>query len=159
MGVYGFHKQNFFQSLVDAHVDFFCDIRLRRGMRGSEYAFVNSTSLQKQLQEIGIRYMHFKSLAPIQAIRDKQKQEDEQSGIAKRSRKVLGQTFIHEYEKECLSHFDISTFVEQLGEGTKVICLFCVEQRPEACHRSLVAKHLSDNLKLSIYHIIPPVLS
>src|SRR5258708_39820746 len=100
IGVYGFDQDSFFKALLDAKVDTFCDIRLRRGMRGAEYAFVNSERLQKRLRELGIRYVHVKDLAPIQAIREKQKQEDERLGIAKRSRKALGQTFIREYEKE-----------------------------------------------------------
>ncbi len=106
IGVYGFDKEHFFQALLNANVDTFCDIRLRRGMRGSEYAFVNSTALQKRLRELGIRYVYVKDLAPNQAIREKQKQEDERLGVAKRSRKELGQTFIHEYEQQCLSSFD-----------------------------------------------------
>ena len=84
IGVYGFDKDSFFKAILDAKIDTFCDIRLRRGMRGSEYAFVNSESLQKQLRELGIRYIHVKNLAPSQAIREKQKHEDEMLGIAKR---------------------------------------------------------------------------
>lgn len=88
IGVYGFDSDSFFRALLDAHVDTFCDIRLRRGMRGSEYAFVNSTRLQQQLQQLGIRYMHIKELAPSQSIRDQQKIEDKQNRQAKRTRKT-----------------------------------------------------------------------
>src|SRR5947209_18163276 len=94
IGVYGFDKDRFFQALVDAKVDTFCDIRLRRGMRGSIYAFVNSESLQRQLGDLGIRYIHIKDLAPTQAIRAKQMLEDERLGLAKRTRITLGQAFI-----------------------------------------------------------------
>ncbi len=51
IGVYGFDRESFFQALLDAKVDTFCDIRLNRGLRGSTYAFVNSKSLQRRLQE------------------------------------------------------------------------------------------------------------
>ena len=106
IGVYGFDKDSFFQALIDANIDTFCDIRLRRGMRGSEYAFANSKALQQKLSELGIKYVYAKDLAPSQTIREKQKQEDEKLGVAKRSRKGLGQTFILGYEQQCLSSFD-----------------------------------------------------
>ncbi len=155
IGVYGFDKERFFQALLDANVDTFCDIRRRRGMRGSEYAFVNSTALQEKLRELGIRYMHVKDLAPSKAIREKQKQEDEKYGVAKRSRKGLGQAFIQDYEQQCLSSFDVHKFMEMLGSETKVVGLFCVEREPEACHRSLVAKKLAVDLKLQISDVTP----
>nr|HET6904126.1 DUF488 domain-containing protein [Ktedonobacteraceae bacterium] len=157
IGVYGFDKDSFFKALLDAHVDTFCDIRLRRGMRGSEYAFVNSERLQRQLRELGIRYVHIKDLAPSRIIREKQKQEDEKLGIAKRSRKALGQTFIREYDKECLSCFNSYEFMKMVGLETEVVGLFCVEQEPEACHRSLAANRLSRDLALPVEHMRPHV--
>jgi uncharacterized protein (DUF488 family) len=158
IGVYGFDKDGFFKALLDAGIDTFCDIRLRRGMRGSEYAFVNSESLQNRLQELGIRYIHVKDLAPSQTIREKQKQEDEKLGIAKRNRKVLGETFIHEYEKECLSHFNSYEFLKMIGLETEVIGLFCVEREPHACHRSLAANRLARDLELPVEHMKSPVV-
>lgn len=155
IGVYGFDKDSFFQALLDAKIDTFCDIRLRRGMRGSTYAFVNSTSLQQQLSELGIRYLHVKDLAPNQTIREKQKQEDEKLDVAKRARTKLGQTFTQAYEQECLSTFNSNEFVKKLGRNTRVIGLFCVEREPEACHRSLAAKRLAQDLELEVEHIRP----
>jgi len=155
IGVYGFDKDSFFQALLNAGVDTFCDIRMRRGMRGSIYAFVNSTSLQRQLNELGIRYVHVKDLAPNQRIRDRQKQEDKRLGIAKRARTELGQTFIQDYEEECLSHFNSGEFLKGLGQDTRVIGLFCVERKPEACHRSLAAQKLAQDLGLQVEHILP----
>lgn len=155
IGVYGFDEQSFFHALLDAKVDTFCDIRLRRGMRGSTYAFVNSTYLQKRLGELGIRYLHIKELAPNQDIRDKQQQADKKLGIAKRTRKELVQVFIQAYEQECLANFDSNEFIKQVGQDAKVIGLFCVEREPEACHRSLAAKHLAKDLELQVGHIKP----
>ncbi len=128
IGVYGFDQESFFNALLDANVDTFCDIRRRRGMRGSTYAFVNSSSLQKRLAELG---------------------------IAKRSRKELGQAFIQAYEKECLSTFNSIDFIEQLGQDAQVIGLFCVEREPEACHRYLAARRLAQDLELQVEHITP----
>ena len=153
IGVYGFDEQSFFQALLDAKVDTFCDIRMRRGMRGSMYAFANSTYLQKRLRELGIRYLHIKELAPNRSIRDKQEQEDKKQAIAKRARKALGQAFIQAYEQECLANFDTGEFVRQVGQDAKVIGLFCVERDPEACHRSLAAQKLARDLDIQVEHI------
>jgi uncharacterized protein (DUF488 family) len=122
-------------------------------MRGSTYAFVNSQNLQQSLRELGIRYVHCKALAPDQGIREKQKQEDERLGVAKRTRTSLGQSFIQAYEQECLSAFNPGEFIERLGPEAKVIALFCVEREPEACHRSLVAKRIVQDLDLQVEHI------
>jgi len=155
IGVYGFDKDSFFQALLNANIDTFCDIRLRRGMRGSTYSFANSESLQLCLRELGIRYVHVKDLAPNQEIRKKQKQEDEKLGVAKRSRKGLGQEFIQAYEKECLSNFDSSKFISDVGPDAKIIGLFCVEREPNACHRSLAANKLAQDLNLLVENVIP----
>lgn len=47
IGVYGSTERKFFDALVRAKVDVFCDIRLRRGMRGATYSFANSSLLQR----------------------------------------------------------------------------------------------------------------
>jgi hypothetical protein len=153
IGVYGYDEAGFFQALTDAKIDTFCDIRLRRGMRGPQYAFVNSMRLQQRLEELGIRYFHLKELAPIQDVRDKQKEEDVRTGVGKRSRERLGQTFVEAYRKEHLSKFDSARLIEQLGPNAEVIALFCVEREPEACHRSLVAGRLQHDLALSVEHL------
>jgi uncharacterized protein (DUF488 family) len=155
IGAYGFDKESFFQALQDAKVDTFCDIRLRRGMRGSAYAFANSQNLQRRLGELGIRYIHIKELAPSKDIREKQNLEDKQLGIAKRKRTTLGQEFIQAYEQERLTQFDAQKFLEKIGEAAQVVALFCVEREPEACHRSLAAKRLARDLGLSVEHITP----
>lgn len=155
IGAYGFDKDSFFQALIDAKVDTFCDIRRRRGMRGAAYAFANSESLQRRLGEMGVRYFHVKQLAPSKEVREQQKQEDEQLGIAKRSRTMLGQAFIQAYEQDCLSQLNSKAFLKSVGEEARVIALFCVERDPAACHRSLAAEYLAHDLGLSIEHVKP----
>ena len=76
IGVYGFDEDSFFDALHKARVDTFCDIRSRRGVRGSIYAFANSLRLQARLADLGIRYLHRKDLAPTQAVRDRQAAAD-----------------------------------------------------------------------------------
>jgi uncharacterized protein (DUF488 family) len=72
IGVYGFDAESFFAALQRAGVDTLCDIRRRRGVRGSEYAFANRARLEARLAARGIRYVHRLDLAPSTALREAQ---------------------------------------------------------------------------------------
>ena len=37
IGVYGSTENSFFEKLAQSRIDLFCDIRQRRGVRGSQY--------------------------------------------------------------------------------------------------------------------------
>jgi uncharacterized protein (DUF488 family) len=156
IGVYGFSEEGFFKALQEAGVDTLCDIRRRRGVRGPLYPFANSKRLQDRLAALGIRYVHMLELAPPQEVRELQSQADEETGTGKRGRKVLSPRFAEEYKRVCLDSYDPQAFLETVGPDCKVACLFCVEGIPEACHRSLVARMLSEELGLPVRHILPP---
>jgi uncharacterized protein (DUF488 family) len=156
LGVYGATEAGFFAALREAGVDTFCDIRARRGVRGREYAFVNSKRLQTRLAELGIRYLHFKELAPSQTLRQRQAAADKADRTRKRKRTELGELFITGYHEECLCGFDSRAFLEMLGDGARVVALFCVEREPAACHRALVAERLQHDLGLEVVHLTPP---
>ena len=155
IGVYGFDEASFFGALRDANVDTFCDIRSRRGLRGSTYAFANSQRLQNRLAELGIRYIHRKDLAPTKTVRDKQVKADKATKIVKRKRTALGKAFIAAYHTECLAEFDPHSLLKNLEANAQVVALFCVERNPESCHRSLVADRLATVFKLELEHIVP----
>ncbi len=156
IGVYGFSEQAFFEKLRAAGVDTFCDIRRRRGVRGREYAFANSGRLQKRLAELRIRYLHFRDLAPSPELRKRQSAADKAAGIAKRKRAALGEAFIAGY-RDARSGFDSRKFIESLGPQTGVAALFCVERDPAACHRSLLAERLQEDLgaDIEVAHLMP----
>ena len=155
LGVYGFSADAFFAALQRAGVDTFCDIRWRRGVRGREYAFANSGRLQKRLAELGLRYLHFRELAPTPALRQRQWAADKAEGTTKRKRAALGEVFVTGYREERLAGFDSRKFVEQLGPGARVVALFCVEREPAACHRSLLAAQLQQDLGIEVAHLRP----
>ena len=143
IGVYNSNEANFFQKLVEAEIDTFCDIRQRRGVRGSKYTFVNSRRLQKRLTDLGVGYVHEKGLAPPKEIRELQKRHDINSGQVKRQRTRLGSVFCREYENQIINNFDFDDFFRSLeGRLAKRVALFCVEEQPLACHRSLVAAEI-----------------
>lgn len=154
IGVYNSDERFFFKKLTDNNIDTFCDIRQRRGVRGSKYSFVNSNRLQQKLKELGIQYGHFLSLAPTSEIRDIQKKMDVEKGELKSRRLGLGLAFILNYEKDILGKFDFSRFLESLeSSNAKKVVLFCVEEQAEACHRSIVAKELKEKYSYKITHL------
>jgi len=155
IGVYGFDEEGFFRALQTAGVDSFCDIRQRRGLRGSAYAFANSQRLQARLAELNIRYLHRKDLAPTNAVRERQHVADSDAGTAKRQRTSLSPAFIHAFQQEILTDFDSLQFVDELGDEAQVVALFCVEREPSACHRSLVAERLEADLGIRVKHLMP----
>ena len=152
IGVYGLSETEFFASLQNAQDDLFCDNRRRRGVRGSEYAFVNSQRLQRRLAELGIAYQHVKKLAPGEAVRQAQAKADKAAKIAKRQRTGLDQAFIDAYRETVLVDFSPQAFLAELSPDVKTVAFFCVERAPEACHRSLVAQTFA-NLGLEVEHL------
>jgi len=153
IGVYNSTEQEYFKKLTDNNIDTFCDIRQRRGVRGSQYAFVNSNRLQIRLNELDIKYGHIIDLAPTTDIRELQKEVDNQHGELKRDRNKLGQVFAIAYKDRILSKFDFDSFIDKLDEvGGNRVVLFCVEEKPEACHRSIVTDKL-EKLGYEITHL------
>jgi uncharacterized protein (DUF488 family) len=122
-------------------------------VRGAEYAFANSTRLQRRLGDLGIEYRHRLDLAPSAAVRQIQAVEDERLGIAKRERFGLSRAFASAYAEECLRGFDAARFVAEFPAGAR-ICLFCVEREPTACHRSLIAERLASG-GAAVRHLVP----
>lgn len=155
IGAYGFDERTFIDTLKAAGSDLFIDIRARRGMRGSAYAFANATRLQASLESAGIRYAHAKELAPSEAVRHAQRTADAACGVAKRDRARLGPAFVSAYERECLSGFDPMRFADVHVKDARRPVLFCVEREPEACHRGLVAPRLAAAFSVSVHNLRP----
>lgn len=143
IGVYNSKEDDFFRKLTENNIDVFCDIRQRRGVRGSEYSFVNSVRLQQKLAANGVSYIYVRDLAPTSEIRNLQKEADAKLGEQKRSRNQIGKAFSIAYKNQILNNFDFDSLIRMLkNKGAKRIVFFCVEEKPEACHRSIVAEKL-----------------
>jgi hypothetical protein len=106
------------------------------------------------LDELGISYIHLKNLAPPPDMRRQQQALDQAGGVKKRARRRLGQSFVKAYEETVLAGFDARSFADQVGAAT-VLALFCVERDPDACHRSLLARHLAGAFGLEVKHVVP----
>ena len=154
MGVYGWTADSFLGGLRTAGVTRVLDVRQRRGVRGSEYAWANAARLTAALAEAGIDYRHHKELAPTPELRQLQYREDERRGVGKRSRDILAPEYVARYEAEILDAADLGALVAEMPERA-VWALLCVERDPEACHRSLVAERLAGEHGLAVEHLRP----
>jgi uncharacterized protein (DUF488 family) len=154
IGVYGFTAERFIAVLREADVRLLLDVRQRRGVRGSEYAWANAGRLQSALAEAGVAYRHHKELAPTTELRQLQYREDDRLGVGKRSRAELAPVYRERYVREILDGVDLAPIVGELpADGAAA--LFCVERDPEACHRSLIAERMAAEHGVTVVHLRP----
>lgn len=153
IGVYGFDGPGFIGALQEAEVGIVLDVRQRRGVRGSEYAWANAKRLQATLGEAGIGYTHLPELAPTTEMRQLQYEEDARRGEGKRSRTELAPAYVERYTEEVLDPVDLDPIVKFVGNHRAA--LLCVERDPEACHRSLIARELERTLGIEVVHLKP----
>ena len=154
IGVYGPTESSYFRKLTENGVDTFIDIRRRRGVRGSKYSYVNSKRLQSKLEKLGIRYQHLLELSPTKEIRQLQKEDDKKKGVLKRERGALGHIFKLVYKDRILKNFNLEKMIADFRkQGSKKVVFFCVEEHPEACHRSIVTEKIHKNFNYLIKHL------
>jgi uncharacterized protein (DUF488 family) len=154
VGVYGFTAERFLAALKRAGVGVLFDVRQRRGVRGSEYAWANSQRLQQMLADCGIDYLHLKELAPTSEIRAAQYVADEARGERKRTRTELSDGFKCAYVEQILEPVDLDKLLAGFGASTTA-ALLCVERDPGACHRSLIADRLAAGYGVPVEHLLP----
>ena len=154
IGVYGFEQAGFIAALARARVKVLLDVRQRRGVRGSEYAWANSARLQAALADAKIDYQHHKELAPTTELRRLQYAEDDRLGVGKRSRVALAPEYRDRYTREILDQVDLEPIVASLP-ANGAAALLCVERDPEACHRSLIADRMASEHGVSARHLKP----
>jgi uncharacterized protein (DUF488 family) len=155
IGVYGFDRDSFLAALGEARVDLLLDVRQRRGVRGSEYAWANARRLQAALEQTGIAYSHMKELAPTTELRQIQYREDARLGEGKRSRTSLAPEYARLYTEQILNPLDLGPIVNWIGDSSAA--LLCVERDPEACHRSLIANRLEQEWGFDARDLRPQV--
>jgi uncharacterized protein (DUF488 family) len=154
IGVYGFDVEAFLATLRAADVQLVIDVRQRRGVRGSEYAWANAGRLTRALDAAGIDYQHERELAPTTELRQLQYAEDARLGEGKRSRTRLAPAYVERYTREILDRFDLAPLVAELPDAGAA-ALLCVERDAEACHRSLIAERLAADYGVEVVHLRP----
>lgn len=154
IGVYGFTVDRFLAALKSADVGVLVDVRQRRGVRGSEYAWANSQRLQAALAEAGIGYLHRKQLAPTKEMRAAQYAADAATGEGKRTRTELSDDFKRAYTEQILRAVDLKAALADVP-ALATAALLCVEREPQACHRALIADRLAAQHHVETTHLLP----
>lgn len=154
IGAYGWTAEGFAAALQRAEVRTLVDIRRRRGVRGLPFA--NAARLQELVEGLGIAYVHQLELAPSAALLARQHAIDKAAGQRQRDRERLSPEYVAGFTREVLRDFDARAFATSLGARAGAIALFCVEGRPEICHRSLIAERLQAVLRAPVEHLLPP---
>jgi uncharacterized protein (DUF488 family) len=154
IGIYGFSGVSFLRAVRSAGVRRVLDVRQRRGVRGSQYAWANSLRLQAALAAAAVAYSHHRELAPTTELRQLQYREDARLGVGKRSRVELSAQYRERYISEILDHVDLGALLEEQPPD-ELFALLCVERDPEACHRSLIAERLAEDYGVTVEHIQP----
>ena len=152
--MYGFSAHSFLAALEGARIGLVLDVRQRRGVRGSDYAWANSLRLQRALREAGIGYAHHRELAPTTELRRLQYRADDRAGVGKRSREQLAPEYIRRYTQEILDRVDLGALAASLPRE-RPAALLCVEREPAACHRSLIAARLAERHGARVEHLLP----
>jgi uncharacterized protein (DUF488 family) len=154
IGVYEFDAASFIRALDRAGVTQVLDIRQRRGVRGSEYAWANARRLQALLADARIGYEYHPELAPDTEMRQLQYRDDDRQGVGKRSRVRLAPEYIRAYTEEILDLAPLEPLVRRLPVHG-IAALLCVEATAQACHRSLVAQRLAERFGVEVIHLEP----
>ncbi len=155
IGVYGWESEHFFDELLSRQIDLVVDVRARRSVRGSRYAFANHKRLEAELDRVGIAYLHVPALAPDRDLRARQSSADKSAGIAKRQRPTLAREFVDSYRLDVIGQAPMKAIVDHIdGLGARP-ALLCVELEPAACHRSLAASAIADITDVELHHLIP----
>jgi uncharacterized protein (DUF488 family) len=153
IGVYGFDAGRFVESLQHAPVDLVADVRRRRGVRGSQYAFANAKRLVELLRGHDIAYVHLLELAPPRDLLALQHEIDRR-GAGLRAREALAPEYVRRYEREVLATADLDDVAARLLPYDRP-ALLCVETDPATCHRSMVADALAPRLGAPVRHLVP----
>ena len=132
----GFTKKNleeFINLLKDNNIQKLLDIRLHNSSQLS--GFAKSDDLKFILKLFNIEYEHIPELVP----------EEEMLRIYRKSKDWS------EYEnkfKALMKHRNAKMILKNLLEKEETICLLCSEDKPDKCHRRLVAELLKDDIKI-----------
>lgn len=154
IGVYEFDGAGFVRELDAAGVTQVIDIRQRRGVRGSQYAWANANRLQARLAEAQIGYEYHPELAPDTEMRQLQYRDDARQGVGKRSRERLSAEYVRVYTEEILDLVPLEPLIRRLPVHG-IAALLCVEATAEACHRSLVAQRLAAQHGFEVINLEP----
>lgn len=126
----GFTKKDlraFVQLLGDAGVTKLIDVRLRNTSQLS--GFAKKEDLAFILELCDIAYEHVPDLAPTDKLLDGYRQDKDWKRYASAFRRLLRKRAP-------------AALMERVVDGHVNVCLLCTEDKPDQCHRRLVAEYI-----------------
>ncbi|CAN5642193.1 DUF488 domain-containing protein [soil metagenome] len=133
--------QTFLDALRDARIDLLVDVRAAARSRRPGFA---KSRLAATLQEAGIAYLHLSGLGTP---------ADGRAAARAGNHEEMKRVF-REHLASAVAQEQLSTLVDLIGAGQRV-CLLCLENDPEHCHRSIVARAAAARIPLKIDHLHP----
>ena len=136
---------SFLRALRDAGVELLVDVRAVASSRRPGFA---KTRLAANLAEAGIEYLHLRGLGT----------PAEGRAAARAGRHEEMKAIFREHLGSDAAEIDMEALVDLVGAGRRV-CLMCLEEAPEHCHRSLVADAVASRVSVTIRHLEPGTAS
>jgi len=127
------------QALTEARVELLVDVRAVAGSRRPGFS---KTPLAANLHGAGIDYLHLRGLgtpAPGRAAARAGRHEEMRAIFLK-----------HLEQHEARAELDV---LADIVRGGRRVCLLCFEADPAHCHRTLVAKALSELVPIDLRHL------
>lgn len=139
IGFTGKNAEEFFTTLEKEGVNRVVDIRLKNSSQLA--GFAKKDDLKFFLQKInGIEYIHVPELAPTESIMNSYK-----------GKKIGWQEYEKQFNNLLAERKVASAMKNELSDGD---CFLCSEEKPNFCHRRLVAEYLQKKLgNITIQHL------
>ena len=141
IGFRGKSAREFFGSLKKASVQKLLDIRRRN--QSQLAGFTKGSDLAFFLEEcFGIGYEHIPLFAPSEELLG-----GFHSRLGKRKRDdATWAWYVEQFTREISGKPIVERFLEA-SEGFDVVCLLCIEETADCCHRRLIAEHVAERVE------------
>jgi uncharacterized protein (DUF488 family) len=131
--------RKFIELLRQARVTNVIDVRLNN--TSQLVGFAKKEDLSFILELVNIKYEHLPQLAPTQELRKRFKQDKNWDEYKDAYLRLLDEQ-------------DALAFLEQFSEAKQVLCLLCSEDKPDRCHRRLLAEYMQSHFpNIEVCHL------
>ncbi len=138
----GFSKKSlrdFVARLQNAGVKRIIDVRLNNTSQLAGYA--KKQDLEYILELVGIEYAHHPELAPTDLLMKDYKEK-----------RVTWTDFVDMFNKMLDERKPLTQFLSE--KEPEIVCLLCAEDKPDHCHRILVAEYIKEKIPgIQIRHL------
>lgn len=145
IGYAGYTVETLIQTLHAKHIAILLDIRMTPISRKKGFS---KTALSQAIESAGITYCHLRTLGSPKELRQRLYAEGNY------------EAFFDDFRAYLSLHAESLQHVAKLASAQRV-CLMCVEQYPDECHRSIVAEAVVETIgkQVTIQHLPAPTAS